>query len=401
MTFTVAEARSAAERLAAEQQAIAGTVAYLEDHLGRRLLDSTAVEGRTRDRKAALLDDFELLWTLYESYRSTAGRVQKIMAGSRPTPAGLHEVEALVSGATVTLPGSDAAVADRVVTLDELLAEMRAICDRITQTVAVVDRVWTELTPRVESCEARSRRAAALAEDLGLAGSQDPAARELAELTGKLGELRRTVRADPLTLWADGRIADTAADELAGRFEQILADLNALAELREDAAARLDRVENGLAELRAVHREIIEERRLASIKIQPGPGRPAGTPSAAPLGARLAAAVELHGRGDWRRLTTELTALEQDTGAALQQAKAELLEAAQPLRERNELRGLLSAYRAKAADRGRVEDLPLEQLYRRARTLLWQAPCDLAVAAAAVTKYQHAVNEPPDGEGPG
>lgn len=46
----------------------------------------------------------------------------------------------------------------------------------------------------------------------------------------------------------------------------------------------------------------------------------------------------------------------------------------------------------KAATLGRVEDLALEQCYQRARELLWSAPCDLAIAAAAVAEFQNAVN---------
>lgn len=403
MTFTVAQGRAAAERVAAEQQAIAVDLINLEDHFGRGLLDSIALEGRTRQRRAELLDDVALLWTLYESYRRVSGRVQTIMARSRPTSAELGEVEALVNAATVALPGIDGAVAGRQVTLDELAAELHARYERNLQTVTAVERVWTELTPRIDCCDELSRRAEALVTDLGLAADQDPAVRQLPELTGKLSELRRTARTDPLTLCAGGALAGSAADELSARFEQILADLHALTELREDATQRLDRVATALGDVRALHRGIAEEHRLVRLKIQAATGQAtlSPAPSADPLGARLTAAMTLRGRGEWRALATELAALEQDSSAALQHAKAELLDAGQPLRERDELRGRLVSYRAKAAALGRIEDLALEQLYQRARTLLWQAPCDLAVAAAAVTTYQDAVNEPPDHESPG
>ncbi len=59
--------------------------------------------------------------------------------------------------------------------------------------------------------------------------------------------------------------------------------------------------------------------------------------------------------------------------------------------KRDELRGLLGAYKAKAARLGAVEDSRLAEHYDRARTLLWTAPCDLAAAEAAVAGYQQAV----------
>jgi hypothetical protein len=59
--------------------------------------------------------------------------------------------------------------------------------------------------------------------------------------------------------------------------------------------------------------------------------------------------------------------------------------------QRDELRGLLDAYRAKAGRLGAAEDPGLAQLYAQVRELLWTAPCDLRVASAAVTSYQQAV----------
>lgn len=61
------------------------------------------------------------------------------------------------------------------------------------------------------------------------------------------------------------------------------------------------------------------------------------------------------------------------------------------LSRRDELRGLLGAYQAKAARLGAAEDPGLTERYNHARGLLWTAPCDLAAAADAVTGYQQAV----------
>src|SRR5262249_25334662 len=61
------------------------------------------------------------------------------------------------------------------------------------------------------------------------------------------------------------------------------------------------------------------------------------------------------------------------------------------LDRREELRGLLDAYQARAARLGGAEDGDLDARYARARELLWTAPCDLAAATAAVTGYQQAV----------
>jgi hypothetical protein len=64
---------------------------------------------------------------------------------------------------------------------------------------------------------------------------------------------------------------------------------------------------------------------------------------------------------------------------------------AAPLRTRNDLRGLLGAYRTRAARSGRAEDPEITEAYRAARTILWSAPCDLVQAERLVAAYQHAV----------
>jgi len=66
-------------------------------------------------------------------------------------------------------------------------------------------------------------------------------------------------------------------------------------------------------------------------------------------------------------------------------------QATELMDRRDELRGLLDAYQARAAKLGGAEDSELDKRYDRAHDLLWTAPCDLPAAAAAVTGYQQAV----------
>jgi hypothetical protein len=58
---------------------------------------------------------------------------------------------------------------------------------------------------------------------------------------------------------------------------------------------------------------------------------------------------------------------------------------------RAELRGLLGAYKAKAARLGASENDALAARYDHAYELLWTAPCDLTEAESAVADYQQAI----------
>lgn len=377
-TFTAADGRAAAEHLTYEQQALYDSLIDLEDHLGRKLLDSTAVTGLTRQRRDYILDGFATLWGRYESYRSAVARVHTIMSASRPTQADLREVEQLVTDATKNL------------------ATIRALYGGMYDVIAAVNQVWTELAPRIEGCDALLREVESLVAQLDLAADHDRTARLTPELADRLSEIRHIAATDPLRLWTEeDTVAVTEVDELLAQCKQAHADLQVLTELRLHAQHRLEQVRRTLTEVHQLEQEVSKEWHLVNTKILAAPGSQARAKPVDPLGPRLAAVSELYRRARWRRLDTELQALERDADAALARAQGELIEAGQPLRERAELRGRLSAYRAKAAALGRIENLALEQQYQQARELLWHAPCDLTAAAAAVANYQKAVNETP------
>jgi len=65
---------------------------------------------------------------------------------------------------------------------------------------------------------------------------------------------------------------------------------------------------------------------------------------------------------------------------------------AAPLARRNELRGLIDAYRAKAAASGSAEDARLDRQYAAAKRALYTAPCELDAGEALVRDYVAAVN---------
>jgi len=59
-----------------------------------------------------------------------------------------------------------------------------------------------------------------------------------------------------------------------------------------------------------------------------------------------------------------------------------------PIDQRNELRGRLDAYRAKANRLGLLEDSRLCELYDHAHRELYSAPTDLTAAEELVRRYQ-------------
>jgi hypothetical protein len=100
---------------------------------------------------------------------------------------------------------------------------------------------------------------------------------------------------------------------------------------------------------------------------------------------------ELANAALWGRLADELDRAEAALAASRAATTSFSESAGTAVDRRNELRGLLRAYKAKAARLGAAEDDTLAASYDQAQTLLWTAPCDLAQAEAAVAAYQRAI----------
>ena len=118
---------------------------------------------------------------------------------------------------------------------------------------------------------------------------------------------------------------------------------------------------------------------------------PAQPPGLADLTVRLADLDTLLAAGRWTRLAAELDEIERELTTAAGSFHDTERTVVAAMSRRDELRGLLGAYQAKAARLGADEDPGLTERFNHARGLLWTAPCDLAAAADAVTGYQQAV----------
>jgi hypothetical protein len=161
-----------------------------------------------------------------------------------------------------------------------------------------------------------------------------------------------------------------------------------LAALRDDADRRIATVTAAVTTARAAYQDALAAREQVRAKIAAAVPAP---PPVAALASRLDGLDAIKSAGRWARLASELEAVQQQATAAAKSCRDAQREALALLERRNELRGLLDAYRARAAQIGGAENPELDTLHERARDLLWTAPCDLPAAADAVTSFQQAV----------
>jgi hypothetical protein len=388
------QAAAAVRAAVAERDAIQANLLELDSSFGKQLLAGAELTGETRRRWDATAATLATLWQVYEAYSAAVDQAAEAAAARHLGPRELAALSALLTGRSVRLASGPAPLAGRDLadpgredlTLATAVARMRGAFSTVTEVVASAEHVWTEVAGRLDVAGAELARATPLAATLG----DEALTGDLSSAQDKLGRLRDTLNSDPLALWQGGTVDTSGADRLRERVAAAMARVDELIRLRDEARQRVGEVRAAASAARAARDDAVAAWQRAAEKIAvaalpPPPAEPAD------LSARLAGLGPLMDGGRWPRLASELDLLGRELAAATSSFKEAERGAVSALARRDELRGLLGAYKAKAARLGAIEDAALAERYDRARGLLWTAPCDLTAAEAAVVGYQQAV----------
>jgi hypothetical protein len=370
-----------------ERDRISGDLLDLEAHTTYQLLKGASLSGPTQTRWAAAQGALAALWALYDTYRGVLRAAEQVKgARGRLGAEQLATLTELLSGRSVVLKAAAKPVeersllpqADERLTLDETVARMDAAFQQATDVLTEIDTIWSAVLPRLDAADAELRAVGDLRRQLG-------ETLDLTRTETDLKRMRSAVLEDPLGSAPPDHelervtrlLASTRAD-----LERALRVSQEYGRRREELVAALDRVRAAESEARVAHGRVV-------VKI-------ALPPQAQPRSKVDALADELDALdaapGTWLDRAGRLTALEQGTQQAAQQAQATAKALLGLIGRRDELRGLLGACQAMTVRKGLAEDPAITELYERARLLLWSAPCDLTKAAQAVDLYQRAIH---------
>ena len=397
--LTKERAPAVVQAAVAERDAIQANLLELDGSFGKRLLEGAALTGETKRRWDATAVSLATLWQTYSAYSAVVDQAAEAVAGHLG-PRELTRISTLLSGPSIELSSGPAPLAGRDLadsgredlTLVAAVTRMRRSFGDVTAVVSAAEQVWNEMTSRLDTVAAELARVTPHAASLGdeaLTGNLAAAESELARLRGALAS-------DPLSLWQGGpgpktgQVDTSGADRLTERVGAAATRVNGLVRLQDDAERRIAEVKTAAATARAACEDAAAAWQRAADKIAAA-ALPAEPPGFADLSARLADLDALLAAGRWTRLASELDLIERELAEATTKFRDAERTLVGVISRRDELRGLLGAYQAKAARLGAVEDPVLTERYDRARGLLWTAPCDLAAAADAVTGYQQAV----------
>lgn len=389
--LTREQAEAAVSAAVAERDTIRSSLLDLDRSLGKQLLAGANVVSDTGRRWNGAAVDLTMLWEVFDAYSAAVDRAAAIQARAHGNGLGLTEVTAVLTGPSVRLAAASSPVtsrnltgtADTWLTLAAAVRDMRSIFDSVADVVLAAEDIWSETADRLRQADAdlaeAKRRAGGFADD-ELTGMLDTAEADL-------GRLRGVLNSDPMALSRRDHLDAARLERLPQQTAAISARASELARLRDDAGGRIADVAAAVRRAHSAWQEAaaVQERAAARIAAALTP-----LPDTGRLAGRVAALGELTAARRWTRLSSELADLERQAASAARQCRAAEQEAAALLDRRDELRGLLDGYRARAARFG-AGNRDLQARYEQARELLWTRPCELSLAAGAVTAYQQAV----------
>jgi len=392
--MTREQAAAAVTAATAERDGIQANLLDLDGSFGKRMLAGAALAGESKRRWDAAAADLAALWETFTAYAAVVDQAAGLLAGARrSSDRELAQIATLLTGTSVEVTRSvplarrDLTETGRArLTLAAAVREMRRAFASVADVTAAAESVWNETADGLSEIGAGLDAAK---KQLGDAGD-DEAAGALAAAGDELGRLRDLLNTDPLALWQGGSVDTARLGRLRQQAAAAAARAAEIARVRADAQRRITAAAAAVSAAAAAFADAVAARdraaaRITAAELPPPPAEAAG------LDVRLAALDKLRAAGRWARLAAELDTIEAEAAAAGQRYREAQRAAAALLGRRDELRGLLGAYQIKAARLGAAEDSELTRLYDGAHELLWTAPCDLAAAAAAVTRYQQAI----------
>lgn len=385
------ELREIDERLqhySAAERRIGANLHDLELDSTYQILATDTLHGQTGKRLNPSFQASPSIWQMYQLLSDALDQARSLRGtGTRVKADVRRSIAEILTGTPIRIDLSETPMAGRHLTsggpgamkisIETLLTRMRTAYEPIRDGVAAVEAVMRQLLPRLDAADTTLRKAAEDAAGLRIR------APEIDRALDELDELRTLATEDPLAIPSD------AADEFERKVRHAASTVASQRQSRDELQADLGRTSELLAEIRDLRSQAVasRERALTAIVAPLGlvhvPGA-AAIDGAAGLGARLGPILD--SAAPWQDVRGQLDVwLRQATRLRDQLSRAARVNR-DPLDRRSELRGRLSAYRAKMAGTGRAEDGVLREIADEAHNELFTAPTDLGRAEQLVSE---------------
>lgn len=385
------------------EQRWASELYELDDHATYRLLAAGEMAGRTGSKTNAVMSNAPFLWGWLAELRGVLDEADRL-AQDRGMFGTAHSdrLATIFEGPAIELRRAEipSDIPDFVrarlvevefdsevvlVTLETLTHLFRVVFTPVRDVVAEVDAVWRDIMPRISAADATMARAEGIAQRLDMTVPEIRRARQ------RLDAVKSSVSDDPLSLAAnvgetlDRLIADAA--RAGGNLERahgnIDEDLDAMTSILADLRVLRARAAAAYSESEAKIAPSTPLKRVPSTAVIDGPN-----------GLAHRAAQLNDQEGPWQNRRREIDRWHATATRLHEQLEEAYATNSAAIVQRNEMRGLLRAYRSKASmlpdldDTVReIGDAVHEELYttptdlERARELIGQFSAGLASVA--------------------
>jgi chromosome segregation ATPase len=384
------------ESLEKAQAAVArlGTALFeLDAEKERRTAELQDLTGSSRAAWDQTGLQLSVLWAWYQALTGVVEEISDRRQAPSPRPADLNEMSTLLSTASVEVPADSRDLAQQCLPQLEALPEKAPIAvmvrvisaayQAVAETITSIFALRDMALPRLAELDAALSQATQAARAVGVRLPNEALA-----VRRQLDELGRRAARDPLSIDVQQIPAlDAAVERVRAELAEATGALANVDESFASLGSSLEAADDDIREAgKAVETATVK---IAGVKV----GRDDVLVLERAASGLRSALEEVRQNAAADRPAADRAARALEPRIAALRADAEHLSAAasEPMAMRQELRGRLDAYRAKAHSLGRGEDAFLDRLYRAAQDVLYTAPCDLAASERRLAAYQAAV----------
>ena len=304
----------------------------------------------------------------------------------------LHKISDLLHGQSISLPPIEtpadqrglltASQTPQATSPELLLTAMTHVYDEVRNTILAVDAAWNRLEPALATANQDANQLRQLAEALG-----EGTLPEVAAVQSRIIQLQQAVASDPL-----GVTANFDRDILP-LLQNARARLETISHQRRATETDLRRSRDLIFQLRDTHNQCEQALNHTREKIANPEGlRPPLDPNAIDDLEKWLGTLETNAQaGRWKAVRIGLDRWLPAANASLESERQALAANKAPTDAAAELRGRLSALRAKAQAmqaRGQTLDAELPAIAREADARLQTVPTELAPVSRLVAEYE-------------
>jgi hypothetical protein len=379
--------------LGAAHDRVAAAMFALDSQPALGYLRGSTLTGTTASRWQTLRPELDVLWAHFTLLGVVVEQARAIRGARRPGDAEWGELSAMLQESTIGLDAAGLPAdgsgnpAVTWIKVWDLAQQLEQRCAAVAAQLSEVDAAWSAVAGRLGPIAEAVDKATALAAELGAASTVEP-------LRATLANLQSTAIEDPLAAAPGGRVGGRVDDglrELSARVDTTRQRLAELKSLRDGYQQRVAGLRGLADDVIAAERELAEVYARVTEKIL-DPGLAALPSFGAGLRTTADQLERLGVSGEWATLADTMAATEKSAREARERVSYLRQVATGLLDRREELRGRLDAYRAKAASKGVVEHPELTNRYDEAHRVLFTAPCDLRAGTRAVLAYQQTLS---------